>query len=298
MIAGAKRRLYVLILAINPRSGRGQARKKALIAKKYFDALGIRVSLVEGHSLDDFRQQFIEQLDREIITGVVALGGDGFIHEIIQHVVPRQIPLGVIPCGTGNDFARSIGVYRLSITEQINLIAHCDIRSIDLGRVDQRWFAAILSSGFDALVNERANQMQWPRGRMRYNIAMIEKIIQLKAHSYQIRLDQESIDVEATLVTVANGPSYGGGMNICPDAKLNDGLFDVMVLGKVSRAELLRVFPKVYSGRHVGHPAVSFYRCKEIEIIGSGSTFADGEPISTLPLTATCVSNAMKVWAA
>jgi diacylglycerol kinase (ATP) len=298
MIAGAKRRLYVLILAINPRSGRGQARKKALIAKKYFDALGIRVSLVEGHSLDDFRQQFIEQLDREIITGVVALGGDGFIHEIIQHVVPRQIPLGVIPCGTGNDFARSIGVYRLSITEQINLIAHSDIRSIDLGRVDQRWFAAILSSGFDALVNERANQMQWPRGRMRYNIAMIEKIIQLKAHSYQIRLDQESIDVEATLVTVANGPSYGGGMNICPDAKLNDGLFDVMVLGKVSRAELLRVFPKVYSGRHVGHPAVSFYRCKEIEIIGSGSTFADGEPISTLPLTATCVSNAMKVWAA
>jgi diacylglycerol kinase (ATP) len=298
MIAGAKRRLYVLILALNPRSGRGQARKKALIAKKYFDALGIRVSLVEGHSLDDFRQQFIEQLDREIITGVVALGGDGFIHEIIQHVVPRQIPLGVIPCGTGNDFARSIGVYRLSITEQINLIAHSDIRSIDLGRVDQRWFAAILSSGFDALVNERANQMQWPRGRMRYNIAMIEKIIQLKAHSYQIRLDQESIDVEATLVTVANGPSYGGGMNICPDAKLNDGLFDVMVLGKVSRAELLRVFPKVYSGRHVGHPAVSFYRCKEIEIIGSGSTFADGEPISTLPLTATCVSNAMKVWAA
>ena len=298
MIAGAKRRLYVLILAINPRSGRGQARKKALIAKKYFDALGIRVSLVEGHSLDDFRQQFIEQLDREIIAGVVALGGDGFIHEIIQHVVPRQIPLGVIPCGTGNDFARSIGVYRLSLTEQINLIAHSDISAIDLGRVEQRWFAAILSSGFDALVNERANQMQWPRGRMRYNIAMIEKIIALKAHSYRIRLDDEFIDVKATLVTVANGPSYGGGMNICPDANLNDGLFDVMVLGKVSRAELLRVFPKVYSGRHVGHPAVSFYRCNEVEIIGSGSAFADGEPISTLPLTATCVSNAMQVWAA
>ena len=298
MIAGAKRRLYVLILAINPRSGRGQARKKALIAKKYFDALGIRVSLVEGHSLDDFRQQFIEQLDRENIAGVVALGGDGFIHEIIQHVVPRQIPLGVIPCGTGNDFARSIGVYRLSLAEQINLIAHSDIRSIDLGRVDQRWFAAILSSGFDALVNERANLMQWPRGRMRYNIAMIEKIIALKAHSYRIRLDDEFFDVKATLVTVANGPSYGGGMNICPDANLNDGLFDVMVLGKVSRAELLRVFPKVYSGRHVGHSAVSFYRCNEIEIIGSGSSFADGEPISTLPLTATCVSNAMKVWAA
>ncbi len=298
MIAGAKRRLYVLILAINPQSGRGRARKKALIARKYFDGLGIPVTLVEGNSLDDFRHKLIANLDHETISGVVALGGDGFIHEIIQHIVPRQIPLGVIPCGTGNDFARSIGVYRLSPTEQMNLIAQSDLRSIDLGRVGQRWFAAILSSGFDALVNERANLMKWPKGRMRYNIAMIEKIIQLRAHSYRIRLDQDFVDVEATLVTVANGPSYGGGMNVCPDAKLDDGIFDVMVLGRVSRMELLRVFPKVYSGRHVGHPAVEFYRCREIEIIGSGSSFADGEPISNLPLSAECVSNALKVWAA
>ena len=298
MIAGAKRRLYVLILAINPVSGRGRARKKALIAKEYFKLLGIRVLLLEGHSLDDFREKLIELLEHETISGVVAFGGDGFIHEIIQHIVPRDIPLGVIPCGTGNDFARSIGVYKLSLTQQMDLIAQSDSRAIDLGRVEQTWFAAILSSGFDALVNERANVMQWPKGRMRYNIAMIEKIIQLRAHSYRILLDGDHIDVEATLVTVANGPSYGGGMNVCPDAKLTDGLFDVMVLGKVSRTELLKVFPKVYSGRHVGHPAVTFYRCREIEIVGSGSSYADGEPISPLPLTATCLGNAMKVWAA
>ena len=228
----------------------------------------------------------------------MAFGGDGFIHEIIQHIVHREIPLGVIPCGTGNDFARSLGVNQLSMTQQMNLIVQSKIRSIDLGRVDERWFAAILSSGFDAVVNDRANQMKWPRGRMRYNIAMIEKIVQLRAHSYRIRLDGDHIDVEATLVTVANGPSYGGGMNVCPDAKLTDGLFDVMVLGKVSRTELLKVFPKVYSGRHVGHPAVTFYRCREIEIVGSGSSFADGEPISILPLSAECVGSALKVWAA
>lgn len=288
----------MLILAINPVSGRGRARKKALIAKDYFNLLGIRVILLEGHSLDDFREKLIELLEHETISGVVAFGGDGFIHEIIQHIVPRDIPLGIIPCGTGNDFARSIGVYKLSLTQQMDLIAHSDSRAIDLGRVEKTWFAAILSSGFDALVNERANVMQWPKGRMRYNIAMIEKIIQLRAHSYRIRLDRDHIDVEATLVTVANGPSYGGGMNVCPDAKLTDGLFDVMVVGKVSRTELLKVFPKVYSGRHVGHPAVTFYRCREIEIVGSGSSYADGEPISPLPLTATCLSSAMKVWAA
>ena len=298
MIAGAKRRPYVLILAINPKSGKGHARKRAIVAKDYFAGLGFPVEILEGHSLDDFREKFVLKIEHESISGVVAFGGDGFIHEIIQHIVHREIPLGVIPCGTGNDFARSLGVNQLSMTQQMNLIVQSKIRSIDLGRVDERWFAAILSSGFDAVVNERANQMKWPRGRLRYNIAMIEKIVQLRAHSYRIRLDGVHIDVEATLVTVANGPSYGGGMKVCPDAKLNDGLFDVMVLGKVSRTELLKVFPKVYSGRHVGHPAVTFYRCREIEIIGSGSSFADGEPISSLPLSAECVSNALKVWAA
>ena len=297
MIAGAKRRLYVLILAINPISGRGHARKRALVAKKYFADLGVRVSLVEGKSLADFRQKLIYQLEHEPISGVVAFGGDGFINEIIQHIVPREISLGVIPCGTGNDFARSIGIYRLSLPEQLDLIAQSHSRSIDLGRVGSTWFAAILSTGFDALVNERANIMRWPKGRMRYNIAMIEKIIALRAHNYRIHLDGDFVDVEATLVTVANGPSYGGGMKVCPDAKLNDGLFDVMVLAKVSRTELLKVFPKVYSGRHVGHPAVTFYRCQEIEIIGSGSSFADGEPISALPVSAQCISNALKVWA-
>jgi diacylglycerol kinase (ATP) len=87
-------------------------------------------------------------------------------------------------------------------------------------------------------------------------------------------------------------------MNVCPEASITDGLVDVMVLGKVSRFELLKVFPKVYRGRHVGHPAVTFYRCSEIEIQGSGSSFADGEPLAQLPLTAHCMSRAMKVWAA
>ena len=298
MIAGAKRRLYVLILAINPISGRGHARKRALIAKEYFANRGVRVGIIEGDSLFDFRHKLIEELERVPIAGVVAFGGDGFIHEILQHIVPRKISLGVIPCGTGNDFARSIGVYRLSPHQQLDLIAESESYEIDLGRVGDTWFGAILSSGFDAQVNERANVMRWPKGRMKYNIAMIEKILALKAHSYRIRFDQDFIDVEATLVTVANGASYGGGMKVCPNAELNDGLFDVMVLGKVSRTELLKVFPKVYSGRHVGHPAVTFYRCREIEIIGSGSSFADGELISTLPLSAQCVPNALKVWAA
>jgi diacylglycerol kinase (ATP) len=298
MTAGAKRRLYVLILAINPYSGKGHARKRANIAREYFSKLGVETLLLEGVSLNDFREKFLREVDDDSLTGVIAFGGDGFIHELIQHLVPRQISLGVVPCGTGNDFARSIGVYELSFNEQLEIILKSPEKSIDLGRVGQNWFAAILSTGFDALVNERANLMRWPKGRMKYNIAMIEKIIALRPHSYRVRLNDHQMDIDATLITVANGPSYGGGMNICPDASLVDGHFDVMILGKVTRAELLKVFPKVYRGRHVGHPAVTFYRCRQIEILGSGSSFADGEPISSLPLTAECASGVLKVWTA
>ncbi len=298
MIAGAKRRLYVLILAINPASGRGRAHRQAKLAGEYFRSRDIDVREIEGRSLQDFREKLLICLDSEEVSGVIALGGDGFIHEIIQHLVSRDIPLGVIPCGTGNDFARSIGVFDLPFTRQLELIEKHDATHIDLGRVQEQWFAAILSNGFDALVNDRANSMRWPRGRMRYNIAMIEKLIALRPHSYRIRVDERYLEVQATLVTVANGSSYGGGMKVCPDASINDGLFDVMVLGRVSRIELLKVFPKVYRGGHVGHPAVTFYRCNEIDIDGSGSSFADGEPIAQLPLRAKCVSAALKVWAA
>jgi diacylglycerol kinase (ATP) len=298
MIAGAKRRLYVLILAINPTSGRGRAQRQAKLAGEYFRSRDIDVREIEGTSLQDFRKKLLIFLDSEKVSGVIALGGDGFIHEIIQHLVSRDIPLGVIPCGTGNDFARSIGVFDLPFSRQLELIEKHDATHIDLGTVQDQWFAAILSSGFDALVNDRANSMRWPRGRMRYNIAMIEKLIALRPHSYRIRVDERYLEVQATLVTVANGSSYGGGMKVCPDASITDGLFDVMVLGRVSRIELLKVFPKVYRGGHVGHPAVTFYRCNEIEIDGSGSSFADGEPIAQLPLIAKCVSAALKVWAA
>lgn len=288
----------MLILAINPTSGRGRAQRQAKLAGEYFRSRDIDVREIEGTSLQDFRKKLLIFLDSEKVSGVIALGGDGFIHEIIQHLVSRDIPLGVIPCGTGNDFARSIGVFDLPFSRQLELIEKHDATHIDLGRVQDQWFAAILSSGFDALVNDRANSMRWPRGRMRYNIAMIEKLIALRPHSYRIRVDERYLEVQATLVTVANGSSYGGGMKVCPDASITDGLFDVMVLGRVSRIELLKVFPKVYRGGHVGHPAVTFYRCNEIEIDGSGSSFADGEPIAQLPLRAKCVSAALKVWAA
>ena len=149
MIAGAQRRPYVLILAINPVSGKGHARNQATLAGEHFAALGKQVQIIEGRDVLDFREKFVNALESKTPEGVVAFGGDGFVHEIIQQIVPRNIPLGVIPCGTGNDFARSLGIYQLPFIEQVNLIVESSHRPIDLGKVGDRWFAAILSSGFD-----------------------------------------------------------------------------------------------------------------------------------------------------
>lgn len=298
MIVDGARRLNVLILAINPASGRGKARHRAEIAQRIFQSSGIETLSIQGDCLEDFRAKLLSELSSDDVSGVIAFGGDGFIHEIIQHIAPRSIALGVIPCGTGNDFARSLGIHSLSLHQQIEIIASTQPRKLDLGRVGQKWFAAILSTGFDALVNERANQMKWPKGRLKYNLAMIEKLILLRPHRYRIKMDQEIVDVDATLITIANGSSYGGGMKVCPQATLDDARFDVMILKKVSRLELLKVFPKVYFGKHVGHPAVSFYRCESIEIEGSGTSYADGESIATLPLSAQCVPGALLAWSA
>lgn len=288
----------MLILAVNPTSGKGRARVLAHKARIQFAEHGLETLIVEGKDLEDFRSKIENSVSTNSINGIVAFGGDGFIHEVIQHCASNSIPLGVVPCGTGNDFARSLGIYKYSLSQQVDLIAQSHPRSVDLGQVGESWFAAILSSGFDALVNQRANQMRWPKGRMKYNIALVEKLFLLQTHRYHITMDNSSVDVDAVLITIANGSSYGGGMKVCPEATITDGLFDVMILQKVSRLELLKVFPKVYFGKHVGHPAVTFYRTTSITIDGSGSAFADGEPISSLPLTARCLRGALLAWAA
>jgi diacylglycerol kinase (ATP) len=171
------------------------------------------------------------------------------------------------------------------------------IRDIDLGRVGDRWFGTVLASGFDSRVNDRGNRMRWPTGRLRYDLAMISELAGFRPVPYRIRLDDGEVrEVEATLVAVGNGSSYGGGMRICPDADLTDGLFDVTVVGDCGRATLLRVFPRVYRGTHVEHPKVTVLRAARVEIAAEGTTgYADGEPLGPLPLSARCVRGGVRV---
>jgi diacylglycerol kinase (ATP) len=162
--------------------------------------------------------------------------------------------------------------------------------------VDSEWFAAILSTGFDSVVNEKANAMVWPRGPQRYNVAMALELPRFTPIEYQITTDTRTFTTEAMLIAIANGRSYGGGMLVCPHAKLHDGLFDVMILRPVSKIEFLKVFPRVFSGSHITHPAVEIFRTKKITLAADAIAYADGERIGPAPVSAECIAGAGLTW--
>ncbi|MGW6353225.1 diacylglycerol kinase family protein, partial [Streptomyces sp. NPDC055080] len=232
---------------------------------------------------------------------LIAVGGDGLMSLALQAVAGTTTPLGVVAVGTGNDFARALGLPVRDPAAAGRLAARAlksgGVRDIDLGRAGGRWFGSVLASGFDSRVNDRGNRMRWVGGRFKYDLAILAELAAFRPIPYRIRLDGGDVrEIEATLIAVGNGSTYGGGMRICADAVMDDGLFDVTVVADCGRATLLKVFPKVYRGTHLSHPKVTVHRVSSIELAAAGVTaYADGEPLGPLPLTATCVPGAVRV---
>ncbi|MEU2596762.1 diacylglycerol kinase [Streptomyces hirsutus] len=289
-----------ITLFVNPTAGRGRGARAARPAASALRAAGFSVRTVLGEDAADALARARGAVEKG--TGaLIAVGGDGMVNLALQAVVGTGTPLGLIAAGTGNDFARSLGMPLKEPAAAGRMIADAlkcgRVRDIDLGRAGDRWFGTVLASGFDSRVNDRGNRMRLPAGRFKYDLAMVAELAALRPIPYRITLDDGDVrEVEATLVAVGNGASYGGGMRICPGADLTDGLFDVTVVGGFGRAALLRVFPTVYRGTHVDRPEVSVFRASRVELAAEEVTgYADGEPLGPLPLTASCVRGAVRV---
>jgi diacylglycerol kinase (ATP) len=289
-----------ITLFVNPTAGRGRGARAAQPAASALRAAGFSVRTVLGEDAADALTRARAAV--EAGTGaLIAVGGDGMAALALRAVAGTRTPLGLVAVGTGNDFARALGLPVREPAAAGRMIADAlkcgRLRDIDLGRVGDRWFGTVLASGFDSRVNDRGNRMRWPTGRLKYDLAMIAELAGFRPVPYRIRLDDDEVlEVEATLVAVGNGSSYGGGMRICPGADLTDGLFDVTVVGDCSRTTLLRVFPRVYRGTHVDHPKVTVLRAARVEIAAEGITgYADGEPLGPLPLSARCVRGGVRV---
>jgi diacylglycerol kinase (ATP) len=283
-------------VAINPSSGGGNGAIYARRVLAYLSSRDVEYQVFSANSAEQLRIELEGALDQRGIEGVIAVGGDGLAHLILQLVVPRSIPFAIIPAGTGNDIVRTLGWSLTNFENFLMRILSEPASSIDLGNVDSEWFAAILSTGFDSVVNERANSLKWPKGPQRYNAAIALELPKFQPIQYEITMDSTQLTTEAMLIAIGNGRSYGGGMLVCPHAQLNDGLFDVMILEPVTKIEFLKVFPKVFTGTHISHPAVKSYRTKKISIHADAVAYADGERIGRAPVSAECIASAGLTW--
>lgn len=285
------------ILAVNPTSGKGRGATFGREVAGILRTRDIPYQLVTANSAGQMSQNLKNALETDDeITGIISVGGDGLAHLVLQHAVPQSIPIAPIPAGTGNDWVRTLGWDLHDVDLYVESILSRQPDEIDLGLVDGEWFANILSTGFDSVVNERANRLRWPSGPARYNVAIALELPFFKPRSYQLRIDGHEYEKEAMLIAIANGASYGGGMKVAPDANIHDGLFDVMLLKPVSKVEFLKVFPRVYSGSHLNHHAVEIVRGRHIELSAQAVAYADGERIGQLPVRAECVQGAGLTW--
>ena len=234
---------------------------------------------------------------------LVVVGGDGMVSLGINLLAQTSIPLAIVPSGTGNDLARGLGIPVGNLEESIrHLLTALTVpaRAIDLGRITcgerTTWFACVLSAGFDAVVNERANKMSWPKGKSRYTLALLVELAGLRPVNYSLVVDGVPSTVGANLISIANNTSMGGGMLVAPGASLTDGLLDVFVLRPVSRLRFLKLFPRVFAGTHVSEPEVLITRGRHIRLEAEGIvTYADGERVGPLPVDVEVVPAAAQI---
>jgi diacylglycerol kinase (ATP) len=284
-----------IALLVNPTAGRGRgARVGREVAGRLHEA-GHAVRQLIGRDVSE-SQDMAREAVAQGTDALVVVGGDGMVHLGLQAVGGTEVPFGVVPAGSGNDFARAIGVPLRDIAAAASIVVTGAERRIDLGRMGDQWFAGVVAAGFDARVNDRANRMRWPRGRMRYNAAMLVELGVFQPVPYVLDLDGDAWETSAMLVTIGNIPSYGGGMRVTPGAILDDGLLDIMIVKPLSKARFLTVFPRVYTGSHVDLPFVEIRRAKQIRIDAPGITaYADGERLGPLPQTFEAVPAALRV---
>ncbi len=290
-----------IVVLRNPGAGRGRHRGSLPGVLERLGAAGRPVRVLDADSAAGAEAACREAV-AEGAAALVAMGGDGTVHVAQQAVAGTGVPLGVIPAGTGNDFATSTGL-------PADLYAAADAitaalreergRRLDLARITTldggvRWYGAVLAAGFDAIVNERGNRMRWPRGPFRYDIAILLELARLRPRRYTVTVDGQTSTMDAVLLAVGNTAAYGGGMRVCPDADPADGLLDMVWAEPISRTTLIRIKPRVYRGTHVTHPKVHTLRAREIILAAEGIVcYADGERVGPLPVTITAVPQAL-----
>lgn len=284
-----------IALLTNPTAGKGRGARHRDAALARLRESGFVVRNLQGRDADE-AADLAAGCVADGVEALVVCGGDGLVHLAAQVLAGTGVPLGLIPAGTGNDVARYLGLPRTDPVAAADRVVASRRRTIDLARSGDRWFVTVLAAGFDAIVNERANTMTWPRGQMRYNLATLAELRTFRPLPYVLELDGVTEHHEAMLVAVGNGPSFGGGLRITEGALLDDGLLDVVVITRMSKAKLVRSYPRLFTGRIDGVAEYVHRRVRSVTVAAPGIvSYADGERFGALPLTVECAPGALEV---
>jgi len=286
-------------LVINPTAGKGRGSQAGRRVHELLRSRGHKVEDLSAATLaqatDRARAAAVQGLD-----ALVVVGGDGMVHLGVNVVAGTGLPLGIVAAGTGNDIARSLGLPRSDVEAAVAAVEHGLLdgpRRVDAVRVGSpahaahEWYLGVLSCGFDAAINARANEMTWPKGSGRYVRALLTELGRFQPYGYRVTVDDVVWESAGTLVAVANTPWFGGGFQIAPDARIDDGLLDVVVAGPFTKRGVVRIFPGIPQGKHLSHPAVDVLRGRSVLIEPFADlgpvppvAFADGERVGPLPL--------------
>ncbi|WP_166865967.1 MULTISPECIES: YegS/Rv2252/BmrU family lipid kinase [unclassified Salinibacterium] len=296
-----------IVVAINPSASFGSSRDVGPAVVQTLRAMGHEVTSLTEPDFDSLYDAAMAAV-RGKADALVVVGGDGMVNLAVNVLAGTKVALGIVPSGTGNDMARGLAIPHDDTEAAIRALGDAlqrEPRTIDVGRIRwteddapfERLFAGSLSAGWDAIVNDRANRMRRPKGASRYMLAMLAELLTLSPLRYRVTLDGETLDERALLVSVGNNTSLGGGMRFAPDALLDDGELDVMIVRPLSRIAFLRIFPRVFSGAHTSDPRVVMRRAKRIriEVDAPITAYADGERIGPMPVDIEVVPGALRV---
>lgn len=300
-----------VILMVNPRSGRGRGQRAGHLIQQRLRIRGIHVEVLCTGDVQDATERLRVALAGAPAAAVIACGGDGTVNLVLQQLVHTPVALAIAACGTRNDLAAALGSVRDPVAVA-DLIVDAlagpptDPRTVDVAQVragdgTQRYYLAVLSSGFDSSVNARAESMTWVKGRARYVAAVLAELRRFRAVPYSVTIDagregESSFQRNGMLVAVGNTSSYGGGMRVCPAARPDDGQLHVTFVSDLSVARFVRVFPQVFRGSHVRHPEVLTAAGSTVSLSAPGQiAYADGERVGPLPVQVRVLPRALRV---
>jgi len=288
-----------VVVVANPTAGHG--RSGALVGKvaRMLHEAGVDHEIRVSTSAEDLRR-LAREAGEQGAEIVAVLGGDGSVHLAANGLLGTGAALAVLPGGTGDDFAVSIGARKLS--EAVKLLAEPKIVPIDVVKLtcgaETRHYVNIAGAGFDSDVNETANDMTVRLGNTgTYIAAVIRTLPKFQPARFAVAVDDEQLDLEAMLVVVGNAPAYGGGMRVLPAAMVNDGLLDICVVTALSKSAFLRAFPRVFRGTHTAHPNVLMFRGTRVRVEADRRlrVYADGERVGPLPAVHELIPAALPV---